>query len=132
MLAGGALNSRDIAESFWKMSSHSPAEAADSMGSALCDIYFLASRLLIPELEADVLKQLKSLFNTAHAVTTPMLAERILDKTIEISPLRKVLVVSLARSFRRPSGPVPRDFRHIFRRFPEFAMAMIEAGFGRD
>lgn len=132
MLAGGALDSRVIAERFWKMPSQSPADAADSMGSALCDIYFMASRLLIPELEADVLKQLKNLFSTAHAVITPMLADRIFDKTTEISPLRKLLVVSLARSFRRPSGPPTRDFRHVFKRFPEFAMAMIDAAFRRD
>jgi len=132
MLAGGALNSRVIAGRFWNMSSLSPSDAADSMASALCDVYLMASRLLIPELEADVLEQLKSLFSTAHAAMTPKLADRIFDKTTEISPLRKLLVVSLARSFRLPSGTPTRDFRHVFKRFPEFAMAMIDAGFGRD
>ncbi len=114
------------------MSLLSPSDAAESMGSALCDLYFVASRLLIPELKADVLKQLKNLFSTAHAAMTPSLAERIFDKTTEISPLRKLLVMSLARSFRLPSGTPTRDFRHVFKRFPEFAMAMIDAGFGRD
>ncbi len=132
MWGGGALNSRAIAERSWNMSLLSPSDAAESMGSALCDLYFVASRLLIPELKADVLKQLKNLFSTAHAAMTPGLAERIFDKTTEISPLRKLLVMSLARSFRLPSGTPTRDFRHVFKRFPEFAMAMIDAGFGRD
>jgi hypothetical protein len=69
------------------------------MGSALCDIFLIASRLLIPELDADALAQLKKLFSTAHAAMAPKLVDRIFDKTTENSPLRKLLVTSLARSF---------------------------------
>jgi len=69
------------------------------MGSALYEIYLIASRLLIPELEADALAQLKKLFSTAHAAMTPKLVYRIFDKTTENSPLRKLLVASLMRLF---------------------------------
>jgi hypothetical protein len=67
------------------------------MGSALCDIYLIASRLLIPELEADAPAQLTWDFGTTRAVMTPKLVDRIFDKTFENSTLRKLLVTSLVR-----------------------------------
>ena len=86
-----------IAERSWIISSQSPSDAADSMGSALCDIYLIASRLLLPELGADALAHLKKLFSTVYAAMAPKLAYRIFDKTTENSPLRKLLVASLMR-----------------------------------
>lgn len=132
MWGGGALDSRHVAERSWNLFLRSETYAADSMVNALWDMYLMASRLRIRDLETDVLKQLKRIFSTAHAVMTPKLVDRILDKTQENSPLRKVLVTSLARSFRLPTGTPPRDFQHVFKRYPEFAMAMINAGFGWD
>jgi len=132
MLSGGALNSWVIAERSWNFALQSPSEAADSMGSALCDIYLMATRLRMPELETDALAQLKRLFAGIQAVMTPKLAERIHDKTPENSPLRKLFVTSLARSFRLGSGAPTRDFQHVFKRYPEFAVAMVDAGFGRN
>jgi len=131
MLGGGALNSRVVAERFWKSSSQSPAEAADSMGRALCDIYFMAGRLLIAELQTDALAQLKKHFAAAHGVMTPQMVEMIYDKTPDNSPLRKLLVASLARAWRLRWGAPTRDYQHVFKRFPEFAVAMVDAGFGR-
>jgi len=128
---GGALNSRVIAERFWKSSSQSPSEAADSMGRALCDIYLMAGRLLIAELQTDALAQLKKLFVAAHEVMTPKMVEMIYDKTPDNSPLRKLLVASLARAWRLRWGAPTRDYQHVFKRFPEFAVAMVDAGFGR-
>lgn len=132
MWGGGALDSRDVAERSWNLFLRSDDYAADSMVNALWDMYLMASRLRILDLMKDVVKQLKQISGITHEVITPKLADRILDNTQENSPLRKVLVMSLARSFRLRKGTRPRDFQHVFKRFPEFAMAMIDAGFRFD
>jgi len=46
------------------------------------------------------LAKLKNLVDTVYAVMTPKMVDRIYDKRLDNSSLRKLLVTSLARSFR--------------------------------
>jgi len=131
MYGGGAINSRLIVDRSWNFSVPNPSEATVKRANALCDVYLLAGRLRIPELEEDVLEQLKSYLSAAPKAITPRLVDYIYDKTSEISPLRKLFVTSLARSFRLSSGAPTRDFQHLFRRYPEFAVALVDEAFGR-
>lgn len=95
MYGGGAINSRLIAERSWSFSVPDPSEAAVKKANALCDIYLLASRLRMPELETDVVKQLDKYLSDTPEAITPKLVDYIYDKTPEISPLRKLFVKSL-------------------------------------